>query len=70
MDEKNQNRKDPDFETGRQDQHDHHDKNDDLREKDRLNEHQNSTRRANPQTENGRKNMNSEAKPGNHIPRK
>jgi len=70
MEEKNQNRKDPDFETGRKDQHDHHDKNDDSRERDTLNEHQNSTRKANPQTEDGRKNMKSDAKPGMNIPKK
>lgn len=65
----NKKNTDQGYETGSQDQYDHHQKTDN-RQRDTLGEHQNSTRKANPQTENGRKNMKSDAKPGTNIPKK
>lgn len=59
-DNKNTKKTDQDYETGSQDQYDHHQKTDN-RQRDTLDEHQNSTRRANPQVQNAQKNQSSDA---------
>lgn len=56
----NPEKKDQGYETGSQDQYDRHQKTDN-RQRDTLEEHQNSTRRANPQVQNAPKNQNSDA---------
>jgi hypothetical protein len=53
--ENNKNKNRQEVETGSQDQYDHHVKTDN-RQRDTLNEHQNSTRVANPQVQNASKN--------------
>ena len=55
---KNKNRQEA--ETGSQDQYDHHVKTDN-RQRDTLDEHQNSTRSANPQVQNSNQNSNADA---------
>jgi len=62
----NKKNTDQGHETETGDQYDHHEKTDN-RQRDNLGEHQNSTRKANPQTETGQKNMKSDAKPGQNI---
>ena len=59
-DSNNKNKSRQEVETGSQDQYDHNVKTDN-RQHDTLDEHQNSTRAANPQVQNSNKNTGSEA---------
>lgn len=58
--ENNQNKNRQENETGKEDQYDHHQKTDN-RQRDTLDEHQNSNRTANPQTQNSNKNSDANA---------